>query len=651
MSVVGIFSDDTAKLGEDIAMVDGLRVLRSLTPHLLKPIDCLLVDVRFDAESTLKKVQMLNGQYPVIALSNKHTRFPAAYPFGCHLHDHTTPEELGSPLFWHRVSSAIDRCRAPLSQSNIGQYQYALLQAIVDHSSDWIFVKDLEHRFLVASESFARVAGYALEDLIGKDDLEIGNSPKHVLGDPDSNYKGFWPQDDAVTQSGNISIEENPHWDLYSDSERYRRTIRVPLKGHTGEVYALLVSSQDVTDEMKKEALLADRTKMLDIVTAEKQLAEKSQKIAEEAVAAKARFLAAASHDLRQPLHAMGLFLDILNTRMVGDKDQHLVQQIKNSCAALSSLFNGCLDISRLDAGVIERLDTDFTAVEFIESLSDEFRQQAKERQLDYQYDVDDSVLKTDSMLLARIVRNLVNNAIDNTSHGQVLIRCKRTDAFAQLSIIDTGSGIPEQDQKLIFQEFHQLDGTRVRHGKGLGLGLAIVKRLCDLLEIKLELNSEADKGSSFTLYIPIGKTENIVFPASTGELPSLRGTKLVIIDDDPSILIGMEVLLHTYGCETIVGPDAPTVINACRSENSLPDVIIADYHLGTGGSGTRAVDDIRDALGYPIPAVLVTGDTSDESEQDAADRSMKILFKPVASETLIATIAGELTRKDCSPN
>lgn len=644
MSVVGIYAGTTSNLDKAIGHTAGLCKLNSLDPSQLNRLDCVLVDVRTNTEAVLKQASLLNGLIPVIALADNQTCFDKAYPFGCHVQDHTTEAELGSALFWKRVDTAVALYSAPMSDAMLVHPIYQLLQDIVDHSSDWIFVKDLDHRFLLASDSFAKLAGRPLQEIIGKNDLQIGNSEEHVHGDANTKYEGFWPQDDAATQSGKISVEENPHWDLYSDSERYRRTIRVPLKDHRGNVYALLVCSQDITDERKKESLLVDRTKMLARVIKEKQGAEKNRQIAEEAVLAKARFLAAASHDLRQPLHAMGLFLDILDTRMSGDKDQHLVQQVKQSCAALNSLFNGCLDISRLDAGVIDRADEDFFASQFIESLSDEFRQQAKERRLDYRFEVDDSVLFTDSMLLARIVRNLVNNAIDNTEKGQVLIRCERADATVQLSITDTGAGIPEQEQENIFHEFHQLGSSQKRHGKGLGLGLAIVKRLCDLLGIKLLLTSEPGKGSCFSLSVPLGCRGNITVAASSMGPPSLEGAQVLIIDDDPSIRLGMEVLLQTYGCKTVSGADVQSVVCALCSTNMTPDVIVADYHLGSGECGAAAVNAIREELNIDIPAVLVTGDTSEQIERDAINHCLRLLYKPVSSEVLLSAIAVELT-------
>ena len=643
MLVVGLYTDTISDFENSIGPTQRIKKLHSLEPTVLHQCDCVLVDVRSNTESILRKASTLNGLIPVIALANHDTPFPIGYPFECSIHDHITPIELGGSLFWHRVASAVANHDMPMDLSTAVQPIYDLFRQIVNHSSDWIFIKDLDHRFLLANEKFSNLAGFSVSEILGKNDLEIGHSPEHVFGDGTEKLPGFWNLDDKSTNSGEITVEENPHWDLFSKTERTRLTIRVPLKNHKGRVYALLVCSQDITDQRKNEILLKDRTEMLSRVTREKQSADKNRLVAEEAVKAKAKFLAAASHDLRQPLHAMGLFLDILNTRMIGDKEQHLVQQLKQSCAALNGLFNGCLDISRLDAGVIEREDENFYAAEFIESLGDEFKQQALEKNLDYRCEVDDSVLLTDSMLLTRIIRNLVNNAINNTEQGQIIIRCIKSDSRTLLSVTDTGVGIHEQEQEQIFNEFHQIGTQKARHGKGLGLGLAIVKRLCQLLDVELTLKSKLGQGSCFTLNIASGSPDRIVYETATDSSLSLKGARVLIVDDDPSIRLGMEALLQSHDCDVVSGPDASTVLQALKECDMVPNVIVADYHLGSGTSGTNAIEQIRQALGSQIPAFLVTGDTSEECKRDAQKQSLLMLNKPVDSDVLLTTIAGKL--------
>lgn len=606
-------------------------------------VDCLLIDVRTDPQAALESAAQWQTIVPLIALADTEQAFSPDYPFGCYLQDHVTTSELGTSLFWYKLEKAKRAYSEPLQLGEICSPAYALLQEIVNYSSDWILVKDLQHRFMLASENFANSAGYDINTLLGKDDLEIGNSPQHVFGDPDNDWQGFWPQDDAVTNSGNVSIEENPHWDLYSRSERYRRTIRAPLRNAEGKIYSLLVCSQDITEHKKNEALLRERTAMLAQVTEEKRSAEANRLRAEEAVAAKTKFLAAASHDLRQPLHAMGLFLDILHSRSDGKPEQQLVNQIQQSCATLRNLFNGCLDISRLDAGVVERSDEDFRVRTFLEGLNTELTQQAYVKGLRYSYIADNAVVRSDSMLLGRIFRNLVNNAIQNTEHGHIKVVCQLRDDRVELSVSDTGKGIPEEEKIRIFSEFHQVDSTDARMGRGLGLGLAIVKRLCELLEIEIELDSTIDKGSTFTLRIPQGLASNIVLEEEPEQHLALEGMQVLIIDDDKYIRHGMEALLQACGCNTVSAADHLLALSALRRENMTPSIIVADYHLSNGNTGTSAIHEIRREYDCEIPAVLVTGDTTSDSEQEAARHALRILYKPVSSELLLATISNEL--------
>lgn len=337
--IVGFYSHKGAEWTTAQSSIDNCLLIDGPDSTELEQIDCLLVDCRVQARLVLESARHWQDRLPVIALVDAHQHFAAQYPFGCAVRDHTTAAELGTPLFWYKVASAVKAYSLPLGIGDTDPPTYALLQEIVNHSSDWIIVKDLDHRFVLASENLASMAGVDLQFLIGRNDLDIGSTEEQVFGNADKGWAGFWPQDDAVIASGQISVEENPNWESFSKVERHRRTIRAPLKNHRGETYALLVCSQDITDQRKNEALLEERTGMLAQVIEEKQSAENNRRTAEEAVAAKTKFLAAASHDLRQPLHAMGLFLDILHKRTAGRPEQDLVKQIQQSCTTLNNLF------------------------------------------------------------------------------------------------------------------------------------------------------------------------------------------------------------------------------------------------------------------------------------------------------------------------
>jgi len=622
-------------------------LLDQLNNTAIQRFDCLIVDIRLKAAAVLGKVDSLACTCPILALVDANQNFSDLLESNRKIHDFITIDELGSQLFWLRVHRAIGAFTQPLCVADSGQPISELLQEIVNHSSDWIFVKDLKHRFLLASDSFAQSAGLMVRDLIGKDDLQIGNSPDHVLGNPDKGWMGFWPQDDAVVDSGLMTIEENPHWDLYSNSERYRRTIRVPLSNSRGDIYALLVCSQDITEQRQNEIMLKERTDVLARVIEQKKHAELSQRTAEEAVAAKSRFMAAASHDLRQPLHAMGLFLDALDKRMAGTEDQELVKQIKNSCASLNNLFNSCLDISRLDAGAVECVRENIRVDSFLERLSQEFTRQSAEKDLEFSCQFDDSVIHSDPTLLERILRNLVNNALENTEQGQLSIQGRAMADHIQLRVSDSGIGIPEAEQENIFNEFHQLDSPHARQGKGLGLGLAIVNRLCDLLEIDIHLNSQEGQGSCFTLDIPCGHADQVSPAEQRLVNSSLEGIRVLIIDDDRHIQHGMQVLLSTFGCVVSCATDAASALGLLDDEQQPIDMLVVDYHLAGDDRGSEVIHAIRQKLGMTIPAILVTGDTTMQSEAEARLASLPLLYKPVSAEDLLASISNELAMQE----
>lgn len=625
--------------------LERLITLTTLNEDELSGIQCIIVDIRQDASTTLTDCRSVALRIPVIVVVNLEQQFAQGYPFGTYVSDLTTPSELGSSVFWHRVARAVKAYDTPLAIEDASSPVYAVFKAIADQTSDWILIKDLDHRFIVAGEHFAATAGLSIEQVIGRDDLEIGSSPDLVNGSPQTGGVGFWAMDKAVTDSAQATIEENPKWSLYSSTARYRRTYRVPLKNPAGRVFALLVCSQDITEQVGNEHLLAERTTMLAQVTEEKRRAQKNHQIAVDAVEAKTRFFASASHDLRQPLHAIGLFLDSLDKRIVGTDNHSLVLQIKQSCSSLTTLFNSCLDISRLDAGVVDKNIEHFSALSFLEALNDEFRRQAREKSLDYRLSVDDSVFLSDQILLARIVRNLLNNAIQNTDKGYLAIECHCNDSHVLLSVVDSGSGIANEELERVFNEFHQINPTQARRSRGLGLGLSIVQRLCDQLGIGVSLESTLGCGSRFTLSVPAGRLENIVPDEGSKDISLPHSLVALVVEDDQYIRLGMEVLLESYGAKTICAADTECAIKLLASRTVVPDVIVADYHLSPHVTGIQAIRDIRKHLGVAVPALLVTGDTSADSIRDAARCDLPVLHKPVDSDELLATINEQVRR------
>ena len=626
------------------------RHLRSLVSTDMQGISCIVVDIRFDAELVLSRCRDISTKIPLIVLASTNQTFDDAYPYGAYVSDVTTIKEYGTAVFKQRVKQAIEHYRVPISSKDVNSPVYAVFQAIANRASEWIFLKDLDHRFIVAGENFANVAGVQLSDIIGRDDLEIGNVEDEVVGSLVQGKRGFWSRDDDVTTTGISTVEYNPEWRLYSSDARHRRTYRVALKNPADEIFGLLVCSRDVTEQVHNSQLLSERTMMLKQVMDEKARADLNRQIAEDAVDAKTRFMATASHDLRQPLHAIGLFLDSLEKRVAGTAEHPLVHQIQQSCASLNALVAGCLDVSRLDAGADQRHMEHLSAANFLSNFTEEFRHLATEKSLEYNLIVDDSVCYSDQDLLSRVVRNLYVNALQNTQSGFITIKCHQQGANIQLRVKDSGCGIAADELDHVFQEFHQIDAAKSRQERGVGLGLSIVKRLSDLLDIGVELESEPGKGSCFVLTIPQGCAEKVQFQPIEERASVPDNLRVLIIEDDPYVLHGMEVFLESCGCQLLCANDLQSAIALLDERGSLPDIIVADYHLGGDSTGIDAIQACREKIGAQLPALLVTGDTSSDSARDAALHHLPVLHKPVNTDELLAMINDEVCQSPVKP-
>lgn len=601
---------------------------------------CLIADIRCTQQSLLNNLALLDVKLPTLALSDNTTSFAAGYPFGCDVMGLVHIDEfLGSEtlLLQRRIAEAVRLFQAPISLGIPGNPVTHAFQQVVDNSSDWFIVKDLQHRFVIVPERFSDLKNMALEDIIGKNDLEIGSSEYDVFGDEETGWQGFWKQDDAVTSTGEITIEDSSEWKHINPAAHCKFTQRVPLRNRQGDIYGLLVCVKDISEQVHKEKLLSERTEMLEQMTIEKQRSEHHQKTAEAAVAAKNRFLAAASHDLRQPLHAMGLFLDVLESRLSGGEELQLMGKLKESTSALYTMFSSLLDISRLDAGVVQPELAHTNMLELCSALQNEFHQHAVSKGLEFHCNIDACHVHTDATMCARIVRNLLRNALENTWTGSVTLNVKTLENAVRVEIIDTGCGIESENLANIFKEYFP---NKTKGGEGrIGLGLAIVERMCDLLEIAIGVSSEPGKGSVFTLTLPKGDVSQWQAPV-TGKLQQLSGNiRVLVLDDEETILEGTRSVLDLNGCKTMVASSTDRAFEVLAGSDSLPDIIVADYELGSRETGVAAISQIRHETGQRIPAILVTGDTSYARQCDARDHGLTILHKPIESAALLQAI------------
>ena len=395
---------------------------------------------------------------------------------------------------------------------------------------------------------------------------------------------------------------------------------------------------------------------LLEQLRAEKLAADDARRVAELANRAKTQFFTAASHDLRQPLHAMGLFVEALRQQTLGSELDRLVGNINSSVDALNELFSELLDISRLDAGVVTATPQSFEITEIFRKLRLNFDPIAFEKGLAFLVRGDRQVVHADPLLVERILRNLVSNAIRYTENGSVLVGARRRGAQILLQVWDTGPGISEANQQRIFEEFYQVnrdDPQCVDQPKGLGLGLSIVQRLAHLMNAPLGFRSELGCGTVFSLTLPAGHIANPVAHTlhRQGPLgPTLSGRLIVIVEDEHSIRKGLEMLLRGWGSEVLSfdGFDAVQAWMSLGHEQlRRPDLLIVDYGLGYGANGVEVIDAVRQHFCAPIPAIVVTASSPADQVQQAQVHDFHVLIKPVAPSRLRAMIAFKLGGKD----
>ncbi len=387
---------------------------------------------------------------------------------------------------------------------------------------------------------------------------------------------------------------------------------------------------------------------------AEKAVAEAARHEAEVANRAKTQFFTAASHDLRQPLHAMGLFAEALRARAHDPEVAQLVNSINESVDALEGLFSELLDITRIDSGGVEVNPENFELADIFRKVRLHFEPAAFEKGLALRIRGGRHVALADPLLVERIVRNLVSNAIRYTRDGSVLLSCRRRGERLLLQVWDTGPGIRAEERARIFEEFYQVPGApavAVEQKKGLGLGLAIVKRLCALMAVPLDLRSEEGRGSVFTVELPLGKGPRTTARSIPGKGPigiTLDGRLIVIVEDEPAVREGLEVLLVGWGA-TIVSLDSVGAARAwaqVADAGVAPSLVIADYRLDNGETGVAAIGVLRERFGRSVPAIVVTGSSMTGHDKEALEHDFHLLIKPVLPNKLRAMIAFKLGRR-----
>lgn len=391
-------------------------------------------------------------------------------------------------------------------------------------------------------------------------------------------------------------------------------------------VPSLLLSADVEVRKKAEESLRGAQTEL------ERKVAERTQEL-ELANTAKSRFLAMASHDLRQPLHALGLFVAQLRTPLKSRERTKTIERVDAARKEMDEMFNSLLDISRLDAGMLTPKITEFPIARLLQKIERTFDQATREKGLQLRIRRSNAWVRSDAMLLERILLNLVSNAVRYTLRGGIIVGCRRRGETLRVEVWDTGPGIPEDQKQNIFGEFFQVPAQERNRSGGLGLGLAIVDRLRLLLGHQIDLASRVGRGSRFAIELPmvdecVTSTAPVDSP-SPGAFPA-EGKRILVVADAPMVKEGTGGLLDNWGYSVLTAGSDEAALMRVAQRQERPDLIISDYHLANGKIGICAIEQINAAFGSSIPAILISGDTAAEPLRDANERGYILLHKPV---------------------
>jgi two-component system, sensor histidine kinase len=389
---------------------------------------------------------------------------------------------------------------------------------------------------------------------------------------------------------------------------------------------------------MESMRLRFTNLELIEQLTAQKNAAETAREAAETANLAKSRFLAAASHDLRQPIHALNMYLGTFAQIPLAQGAGILLGKVRQCAQIMDQMFRALLDVSRLDAGAVNPQITTFALAPLLARARVEFEPQARAKGLKFRVRHCAGFVKSDPVLVERILRNLVSNAIRYTERGGVLVGCRRSGGALRLSVYDTGIGISAREQTLVFEEFYQVSNRERDRSKGLGLGLAIVDRLARLLDAPVTLRSQPGRGSLFAFDLEGAAPVELPVPQfnrAAGRSRDLSGMLVVVIDDEELILDAAETLLKQWNCEVITATSGRKALRQLATSKRPPDILICDYRLRDDEDGVQVVAALRDEFNADIPALLITGDTDPEQIRAIAASGLAVLHKPLREDEL----------------
>ena len=477
---------------------------------------------------------------------------------------------------------------------------------LLNAAPDATVIVDRQGMIIHANARVAEVLGYTSEELINKP-VEI-LLPERVRSAHPGHRDNFFTNPVARAMGDALELHA-----LRKDGTEIPVQISLsPLATSQG----MLVSSaiRDVSSQKEIEQQLVEANK------------------------AKSRFLAAASHDLRQPIQTLNLLNRAAKNTANDSTHLNIIDKQQKSLDSMSKLLNALLDISKLEAGIVKPDIADCDVQNIFETLNAAFEEQARDKGLQLIVDTCNGVARSDARLLTQILENLISNAIRYTREGFIRLRCLHDHGGLRIEVADTGRGIPASELDCIFDEFHQVDSGNSRP-EGLGLGLSIVKRTASLLGCNVEVESAVGKGSSFFVDVPEGTRSTLEdTPEQVAPLLAASGGRILIVDDEPAVIDATGVLLEMEGFEVVAATSLEQVSARLDTMDGPPDLLITDYHLRSGETGKDVVAEVRSRSGSSIPAILLSGDTSNKMGLEGLDE-ISFFTKPVDVDALLAEI------------
>jgi len=420
--------------------------------------------------------------------------------------------------------------------------------------------------------------------------------------------------------------------------------IEIDLPPHGKRVLQLNAREIPAMPPAKRRTLLA-----IDDITDRKHVGaalEVAKNQAERANLGKSRFLAAASHDLRQPLQTLTLLQGILATKVKDDEGVKLIARLGESLDVMSGILNKLLDINQLEAGIVKPERENFAINTLLDRLRGEFIETAKSKGLVCRVISSRWNVSSDPTLLEQMIRNLISNALKYTTQGKILVGCRRRGDNLRIEIWDTGPGIPKGQLKAVFEEFHQLDNPARERARGLGLGLSIVQRLADLLGHAVDVRSRPGKGSVFSIEVHCAGEERRAAPRTGPQLPAARqaeGESILVIEDDPAIREMLQLLFEMEGYRITAASDGKSALELVARGDVRPDIVIADYNLPSGPNGLVVAARLRATFDSALPVLIVTGDISIETLRAISGAGCIQLNKPIKAEELTRLVRSQL--------